>query len=69
MNASVLADTLCRQRDHAWLFRTLATLRTDIVLFEDVEELCWGGPTAAFDALAARLDGRRLNARNQEFVV
>ncbi len=56
-NASLLADTLCRERDHALLFRTLATLRTDIMLFNDVEELRWAGPTAAFDVLAARLDG------------
>ncbi len=56
-NASLLADTLCRERDHALLFRTLATLRTDIPLFNDVEELRWDGPTAAFDVLAARLDG------------
>ena len=57
VSASVLADTLCRERDRALLFRTLATLRTDIMLFNDVEELRWDGPTAAFDGLAARLDG------------
>ena len=56
-NASALADTLCRERDRAMLFRTLATLRTDIRLFNDVDELRWDGPTAAFDVLAARLDG------------
>ena len=47
-NASALADTLCRERDHALLFRTLATLRTDIALFDDVDELRWNGPTPAF---------------------
>ena len=56
-NATALADTLCRERDRAMLFRTLATLRSDIVLFNDVDELRWNGPTAAFDVLAARLDG------------
>jgi 5'-3' exonuclease len=56
-NASALADTFCRERDRAMLFRTLATLRTDIRLFTDVDELLWDGPTAAFDVLAARLDG------------
>ena len=56
-NASALADTLCRERDRAMLFRTLATLRTDIRLFTNVDELRWDGPTAAFDVLAARLDG------------
>ena len=55
-NASALAETLHRERDRALLFRTLATLRTDIALFEDVDQLRWNGPTAAFDALAARLD-------------
>lgn len=51
-----LAQTLTRERDHALLFRTLATLRTDIPLFEDVNQLRWHGPTPAFAALAARLD-------------
>ena len=51
-----LADTLARERDRAFLFRTLATLRTDISLFESIDELQWKGPTPAFAALAARLD-------------
>ena len=55
-NASALAETLCRERDRATLFRTLATLRTDIALFTDVDQLRWNGPTPAFDSLAARLD-------------
>jgi 5'-3' exonuclease len=55
-NASALAHTLASQRDRALLFRTLATLRTDIVLFDDVEQLRWIGPTAKFPALAARFD-------------
>ena len=55
-NAFGLADTLGREREHAMLFRTLATLRTDIVLFDDVDQLRWKGPTDAFEALAARLD-------------
>ena len=55
-NASALADTLSRERERALLFRTLATLRTDIGLFDDVEELRWNGHTPAFATLAARLD-------------
>jgi 5'-3' exonuclease len=51
-----LADTLSRERDHALLFRTLATLRTDIPLFDDVDQLHWNGPKPEFAALAARLD-------------
>ncbi len=37
------------------LFRRLATLRTDMALFDDVEQLRWKGPTPAFDSLAASL--------------
>ena len=55
-NPSGLAQTLVRERDQALLFRTLATLRTDIKLFDDVDELRWTGPTPAFDKLAARFD-------------
>jgi 5'-3' exonuclease len=55
-NVGALAATLARERDQALLFRTLATLRTDIPLFEDVEQLRWSGPTPAFGALAERFD-------------
>ena len=41
-NAGALARTLATERDRAFLFRTLATLRTDIKLFEAVEELAVG---------------------------
>ena len=51
-----LADTLARERDRAFLFRTLATLRTDIAVFDSVDDLEWKGPTPAFAPLAARLD-------------
>ncbi len=55
-NPSPLADTLSRDRDLALLFRTLATLRTDIALFDDVDQLRWNGPTPAFAAIGARFD-------------
>jgi 5'-3' exonuclease len=55
-NATALANTLAIERDQALLFRTLATLRTDIELFDDVDQLRWNGPTPEFDALAARFD-------------
>jgi 5'-3' exonuclease len=54
--ASTLAETLWREREQALLFRTLAQLRTDIHLFDDVEDLRWKGPTEAFPAIAARFD-------------
>ena len=55
-NASALAHTLSRERESALLFRTLATLRTDIALFDDVDQLRWAGPAPAFADLAARFD-------------
>ena len=58
-NAGSLAATLCREWENALLFRRLATLRTDIRLFDDVDQLRWRGPTPAFDVLAARLDAAR----------
>jgi 5'-3' exonuclease len=54
--AAALAATLERDRELAYLFRTLATLRTDIPVFDDVDALRWEGPTAAFPELAARID-------------
>ena len=51
-----LARVLAESHDDVLLFRTLATLRTDIDLFDDVDELRWVGPTPAFAPLAARLD-------------
>ena len=56
VNPMALAETLRRDRERAFLFRDLATLRTDIPLFQSVEELRWSGATAAFPPLAARLD-------------
>lgn len=58
-NAGALAYTLSGERDRALLFRTLATLRTDIPLFDDVEELRWQGPSPGFAALAARFDAAK----------
>jgi 5'-3' exonuclease len=55
-SAGTLAATLVREWDRAQLFRTLATLRTDIALFDDVDQLRWSGPTPAFPEIAARLD-------------
>jgi 5'-3' exonuclease len=51
-----LSSRLVADRDRAFLFRDLATLRTDISLFASVDQLLWNGPTAAFPPLAARLD-------------
>jgi len=58
-----LADTLSSEREHAFLFRTLATLRTDIPLFGSVDELQWNGPTPEFTALGARFDAAIAGAK------
>ena len=55
-NPCALASTLARERDNAFLFRDLATLRTYVPLFDSVDELRWTGPTAAFQDVAERLD-------------
>jgi 5'-3' exonuclease len=54
--AGALAHVLVEQRERALLFRTLATLRTDVSLFASVDDLEWTGPTPAFAPLAARFD-------------
>jgi 5'-3' exonuclease len=61
-NAGALSRVLAEERDRALLFRTLATLRTDLPLFQSVDELEWKGPTEAFAALAAKLDVRQLSS-------
>jgi len=57
--ANVLGD----RKDLAQLFKTLATLRTDASLFEDVEDLRWRGPRPDFERHAGRLGDGRLSAR------
>jgi len=55
-NPASLARTLERERDRAFLFRDLATLREDLPLLDSVDDLRWRGPTAEFPPLAARFD-------------
>ena len=57
--AGALAATLRRDRDKARLFRTLAELRTDVPVFDTVDDLAWTGATPAFAALRARLESGR----------
>jgi 5'-3' exonuclease len=57
------AEVLGQRRELALLFKELATLKTDALLFADVEELRWRGPAAAFPAAAARVGDARLLAR------
>src|SRR5690606_28814548 len=62
---SVLGE---QRREKALLFKTLATLRTDVELFSDVEELRWRGPTPKFPECAKRLGDERLVARCDKLV-
>jgi len=54
-------DVLGSRRELALLFKDLATLRTEPPLFDDVDELRWGGPTEAFVEFSDRLGDRLLN--------
>jgi 5'-3' exonuclease len=56
LNSPSLAATLARERKLALLFRTLATLRSDIPLFDNVDHLLWTGPRADFDEVGRSLD-------------
>ena len=51
-----LSITLEKDRELALLFRDLATLRTNIPVFDAVDDLLWKGATPAFDAFKARFD-------------
>ena len=51
-----LAETLQQDQQQALLFRDLATLRTEIELFDSVEQLRWTGVQAGFPALCAEMD-------------
>jgi 5'-3' exonuclease len=50
-------------RDHALLFKRLATLRDDAPLFADVEELRWRGTSEGFAAAAETIGDPKLAAR------
>jgi 5'-3' exonuclease len=65
-NASSLSRTLLQEREPALLFRRLATLRTDIALFDDVDQLKWNGPTPAFGQWGARLDAAITEPRSSK---
>ena len=55
-NAGTLAATLAREWERALLFRKLATLRTDISLFNEVDQLRWRGTSQGFEEIKTHLD-------------
>jgi 5'-3' exonuclease len=56
-------NVLVGHREHALLFKQLATLRTDARLFRKVDELKWNGPTESFAKLMTKMNEPRLLAR------
>ena len=61
--AGRLALVLDEHREHAMLFRTLATLRDDAELFDSVEQLRWRGPTEWFADYAKHIGAPELITR------
>jgi 5'-3' exonuclease len=61
--AARLATTLAEQSERAFLFRTLATLRTDAPIDADVDALRWTGPCSEFAEWSERLGPPSLHAR------
>jgi 5'-3' exonuclease len=58
-----LAAVLSDQRPQALLFRRLATLVTDVALFDHVDQLRWRGPRPELEDMAGRLRAPGLVAR------
>ena len=53
--ARALSESLLNGWSDALLFRTLATLRLDVPVFDRVDDLCWQGPRKNFDELCQRI--------------
>jgi 5'-3' exonuclease len=62
-NRPVLSRTLFASWTDALLFRTLATLRTDVPVFDSIDELQWSGPHSNFDEWCRRLNAPDLIRR------
>jgi 5'-3' exonuclease len=59
-------EVLGDRRELALRFKELATLKTDMPLFAEVDELRWRGPNDTFAAMATQLQDTRLAARCQK---
>ena len=57
------SEVLESQRGLALLFKDLATLRTDLPLFKNIDELRWIGPASSFAAVAEKIGEIRLATR------
>jgi 5'-3' exonuclease len=61
--AKTLVESLYSAWDDALLFRTLATLRIDVPVFESVDDLKWKGPQADFSKFCRTLKSSTLQER------
>jgi 5'-3' exonuclease len=59
-------EILGERRGSALLFKRLAKLREDAVLFADVDDLEWRGPTPKFAAVAAQIGDNKILARAEK---
>jgi 5'-3' exonuclease len=62
--ARALAESLFSAWDDALLFRTLATLRLDVPVFDSVEDLRWKGPRESFEECCRRMKAPALLTRS-----
>lgn len=61
--ARPLSESLFHRWNDALLFRTLATLRFDVPVFDSIDDLRWNGPPAGFRQYAQRLNAPNLFER------
>ena len=61
--ARVLSESLFNAWSDALLFRTLATLRLDVPVFDTVDDLRWKGPGPGFEAYCRRMKSNDLLRR------
>jgi len=61
--ARPLAESLFSSWNEALLFRTLATLRLDVPVFDSVDELAWKGPQPEFVECCRRMNSVGLHRR------
>jgi 5'-3' exonuclease len=61
--ARTLSESLFSSWDDALLFRTLATLRLDVPVYESIEDLRWTGPRSDFEEYCRRMNSPALFSR------
>jgi hypothetical protein len=61
--ARVLSESLFNSWNDALLFRTLATLRLDVPVFDTVEDLRWKGPRENFEEQCRQMKASNLLER------